>query len=404
MSWIDQLLPASFGGQPFFVDVGSSGGFGRRYELTNYPFSDRFDVEDLGRENSVMKIRAFLLDDGQDSLDRRHDALVAMIDAGENTLVHPRLGQMRVLPGRCTYTFVAGRIRYDLEFLPPQNAPIRSEQTETSAQVDAAATAAQETVQLEAAEQLQTDQRNLLEAVQEQVHVALDTVREVNGSIDAALAPVSELALTIDAIGDQVVDLIRTPSELINRMASLYDNVLTLNDDIDQALVSVRGLKIDRDYSEPVGLTAQLRQQNQQALDAATNTALIASSARLVAAKSARLDVNSNADSPFDSYGHAVAVRDELLALIDQVLPIVGHASYAALLALRSQIYQHIDAHGMRLPRIERVQFGQGLPAWAIAHQVYGDARLMDDLVRRNQIAQPCYIAADTELEILRNA
>ena len=401
--WIDSLLPASFAGISFSVEDGSGGQCGRRYQLTNFPFSDRFSVDDLGRLNAASTVRGFIVDNDGD-LHNHHNQLVDALNNGENILIHPRLGRMLVLPGECSYTFQGSRIKYTLQFLPPKEQAQAAEQEETSQLVEAASDTALKTVNEKAADQIETTNRSLLEDAQKQVGSVLGTLRDVNGKIDAAIAPVAELAQTIDEIADQAVKLIRQPATLFNTLRDVYYSVLSAVDDIDAAINSYRDLRftpsIDSNATTPTQIA---RNANRQAMADATNAAVLIGAVRLVAQKSAKLNVTSNDDSPFDSYQHAIAVRDELMSGLDELIETLENPAYDTMLELRARFYRHIDAHGIRLPRIKSARFGVALPAWVIAHDVYGDATLLDDVIRRNNIGQPVYIEAGTTLEVLTN-
>lgn len=402
-SWIDTLLPASFAGINFQVESGSGGQCGRRHQLTNFPFSDRFSVDDMGRLNAPFTVRAFILDNDGD-LHARHALLVAALNEGMNTLVHPRLGRMHVLPGNCSYTFQGARVKYTLQFLPPQDQAEATEIEETASVVDAAADKAIETVHDKASEQLDTHNRALLDDAVLQANDMLSALRDVNGRIDATIAPVSQLTHDIDQISDQMVDLIRKPAIFFNDMRDLYFGVLNAKTDINDALVSYRDLKFTPQVeNNPTTPTQITRNTNRQVMASAMNSSLLFETVRLMALQSAELNVSSNDDSPFDSYQHAASVRDELVSELDQLIVSLDNQAFDAAVELRARFYRHIDAHGIRLPRVKTVTYGVPLPAWVIAHEVYGDVHLMGDVVRRNSIAQPVFIAAGTTLEILSN-
>lgn len=403
MSWIDTLLPASIAGEPILVDAGYGGSAGRRIQVTNYPFSDRFSVEDMGQINEPFSLRAFILDNDGD-LHERHDRILRALNSGELTLVHPRLGTVRVLPGQCSYTFLGARIRYNLQFAPPEQAPV-FERVETSEQVSAACDKAITSANQSAAAAIKTDSHSsLFDSVQAGANSALESIQTANAAIDAAVAPVAELSLTIGQIGAELSTLIAQPILLFGAAQGLYHDVLETAESVDAALERYRKFKPDVATANTSNTpTAAQRATNTAALDKALNVAALAETLRFVSAASSALDVTSNADSPFDSYQHATGIRDELINDIDALLESADGATFDALSELRSTFYRHIDAHGMRLPRVQTRSFGVPLPAWVIAHDVHGDALRMNDLIRRNHIAAPLAVPADTQLEVLIN-
>ncbi|OCG24723.1 hypothetical protein A9G11_03455 [Gilliamella sp. wkB108] len=93
MSWLSDLLPASFRGVPFQVS-GTSSEFGRRNQTHEYPFRDVPYTEDVGRLARKNKIDAFLIgDDHKEQAEKLADAIE---QEGAGTLIHPFLGELNV--------------------------------------------------------------------------------------------------------------------------------------------------------------------------------------------------------------------------------------------------------------------------------------------------------------------
>lgn len=95
-SWFSQLRPASFRGVPFGV-LGSSGKFGRRQVVHEYPFRDTVWVEDLGRATRRFNISGFVV--GDDAIAKRDRLIAAIETVGDGDLMHPTYGQLRVSAG-----------------------------------------------------------------------------------------------------------------------------------------------------------------------------------------------------------------------------------------------------------------------------------------------------------------
>lgn len=92
-AWLSQLRPASYRGVPFGV-LSSSGKFGRRQAVHEYPYRDTVWVEDMGRAARRINISGFLV--GDDVIAQRERLIVAVETAGEGELIHPTLGQLNV--------------------------------------------------------------------------------------------------------------------------------------------------------------------------------------------------------------------------------------------------------------------------------------------------------------------
>lgn len=137
--WRDRLRPASFGGAPFFVEVGSQSG-GRRIVSHEYPKAETPFAEDMGRKGKGWQVTAYLI--GSDYLDARDELLAVCDSEGPFTLVHPTFGDFQVHCG--PYTASEGRERggyaqVDMTFFEAGHNPDASATSDTQAQAKSAA-------------------------------------------------------------------------------------------------------------------------------------------------------------------------------------------------------------------------------------------------------------------------
>lgn len=91
--WRAALLPASFGGVEFHVEVGAQAG-GRRNAGHEFAKRDTPYTEDMGRKARHWPITGYII--GPDYLGNRDDLIAACEAEGPSTLVHPSLGSMTV--------------------------------------------------------------------------------------------------------------------------------------------------------------------------------------------------------------------------------------------------------------------------------------------------------------------
>lgn len=88
-TWLDTLLPASWRGVPFAVEI-SQEEWSRRVAVHEYPMRETIWIEDLGAGRNPVVITGFLVGD---DVQFQRDALVAAAqEPGPGTLVHPTLG------------------------------------------------------------------------------------------------------------------------------------------------------------------------------------------------------------------------------------------------------------------------------------------------------------------------
>jgi prophage DNA circulation protein len=144
--WRDALLPASFDGNEFFVDVGSREG-GRRLVVHQFPKKDVPYTEDMGRKATQFSVRGYCIQSSQRPDYRpARDALQARLDdEGPGTLQLPsmrpmvvacmnyRLSEEERLGGYCTF---------DMTFVEAGSAPFKPAAS-PQAQLQSKATALQ---------------------------------------------------------------------------------------------------------------------------------------------------------------------------------------------------------------------------------------------------------------------
>jgi prophage DNA circulation protein len=93
-TWWQQLLPASWRGVGFVMDVGQTT-TGRRIAIHEYPYRDSIWAEDLGKLPRRFSFQAFLT--GDDVYQQRDAMIAACEQPGEGTLVHPTMGSIQCI-------------------------------------------------------------------------------------------------------------------------------------------------------------------------------------------------------------------------------------------------------------------------------------------------------------------
>lgn len=140
--WRASLLPASFRGAEFHVEIGAKAG-GRRTVTHEYPKRDDPFGEDMGRKAKRFTVNAYIVDGDYIPL---RDALVDACETeGSGLLVHPTMGELLVL---CDAYSVSERrergrmCEFELTFSEAGLDDAFSISTSTQAQVGSAAAAA----------------------------------------------------------------------------------------------------------------------------------------------------------------------------------------------------------------------------------------------------------------------
>lgn len=117
MTWRDSLRPASFRGVQFHRDSGNAAG-GRRLAPHEFPKRDTPYVEDMGRAARRWVITAYLI--GPNFNFEADDLVDALEAEGPGLLIHPTMGEMRVVSGpysRVETREKGGMATFELQFL-----------------------------------------------------------------------------------------------------------------------------------------------------------------------------------------------------------------------------------------------------------------------------------------------
>ena len=399
MTWRDELRPASFRGVPFKVD-GHSHGLGRRTELHSYVLRDDPYAEDLGRLEDRFRVEGYVI--GPDYMAAR-DALIGALKAkGPGVLVHPWLGTRTVsVDGEQTLDETVeegGQAVFSMVFVEAgvNIAPTITEDTSAAAQAAAADTKDAAAAALPASFSVAGAPAFVATA-------ATDLMGQAQGAITAAIAGITPAISQLGALNQlgadfiaQAAGLVAAPASLASQVLGLVGQVRALAGNPLAALPALRGLMgFGGDLTTVLGLTPSRARQR------ANQTALVNLVRRTAAAEA----VIAVSELDFASYEQASEIRVTLAADIDALALEAGDAgdddAFKMLEGLRGALIRDVNERGGSLARVFSYQPGQTLPALVIAHRVYGDAGRDLELVARNGVAHPGFVAAGRALELL---
>jgi len=407
MSWKDKLRKASFRGVEFWwEDVDST--FGRRIVTHEYPQRDGGWAEDLGRKPAEFSITGYVL--GADYLSARDALEGACAAAGAGTLVHPTRGEIRVVCKECTVresTREGGMARFDLKFVEEGDNRYPESRPDKAQQVPIHVIAAAEVVTDDFAEEWDTLGLDILEL--DAIAALGELVAEIEDAFAGPLALVrnaqGKLALLSRLINDPL-SMVRGPRELAAALMGLFSSLGSLGGfgtaerRRSHAMAGLASLIRTANTTAPAGFAgnagnggAARQEVNRAALDA-----LMARGAAVAAAGVA-------AKAAFDSRDDAIATRDQVVRLLDEVRtdPAAAGPVFEALTDLRAAVVADIGARAGDLARLRRVETGDTLPAAVVAYRELGDAARAPELLARNRplIRNPLFVPAHTVLEVL---
>jgi prophage DNA circulation protein len=404
MAWKDTLRPASFRGAVFFTEGGDSD-YGRRTADHVYLGRDLPWSEDLGRRPREFRVDGYVLGDDYPAL---RDALIAAAETeGPGTLVHHYLGEMSVTCRNLRIresTEEGGMARLFFDFSEA------GERQHPSATADTPSVAVSRANGVRDA--AQTDFAGDFDVTQRLQFVADDAAAGVGRFCDALEAAILPVRTGIDAaagfafaladIRNSAASLCRTPAALAARLAAAV--ALTEGFSLPasvppsrRAYQLVRPYTALADFSEPpVAGTTPARQQ--QAANRRTLTQLVRNVALAAAAEAA-------SSTAFDSLDQATEIRDDIAGRIDEVLEDTDDDDvFRALTDLRTAVVRDITARGADRTRLVTVTPQETQPALVLAWRLYGDATLEADIVTRNNIPAPGFVAGAVPLEVLARA
>lgn len=389
-----QLIGASFRGVPFFVESADLSG-GRRTVTHEFPFRDDPFVRDLGRRARTWRIEGYVI--GDDYLAQRDALLAALEDvAGPGELVHPYYGVNQAI---CTDLSVRETLRDGgmavisvtlarTAATPP--API--DVPDLPELVDVAAT---EAVAAAAAELVETYD------VEGQPAWALESlqaeVEALAAGLEAELAPVAEtaqeaarLSQEIRILTAQASSLIREPADLVAQVVAAIRALAESAEAAPRAL-----LQALLDAYETLGETVLAPSTTATRIqERANQLALVAALRRILVVEAARL-------APLVSYetlDEAQADADAIAELLEEQAADADTAAYPALVNLRSQLRRAVPGDAV-LARLIAVERRVAVPSLVLAYQLYGSVDREQDVVARNRIRHPGFVAG--ELEVL---
>lgn len=408
-SWRDQLgkvqlddgrklIAATFRGVPFFVDTSERGG-GRRTVTHEYPLRDDPFIEDLGRRPRFFQVDGYVLGDGY--VQQRDKLIAALEQALPGELAHPYYGYLYVISSQFRVresTSDGGLARFSIDF--------EETSAEAPAPVATVAAAAAVSASVDVAQAASSADFQVAYTVDGQPAYALESLAAVvasaGASLDAALAPVvlatQDLAVLKRDLDELVLDadaLVRQPLLVTSRFAAalvaLTQLPLTPRLGI-RALLEAYGFAPSTARPATTTATRVLERLNYDALLRLVRVVMLSQAARLTS------------QAAFETYDDALATRDAIAAALDVEAETAGDETFAALSQLRADLVRAVPGEASDLPRLVRHTPPATVPSLVLAHRLYGDLSREADLVVRNRVERPGFVAGGVALEVLARA
>lgn len=384
-----QLIGASFRGVSFFVESEEYSG-GRRVVIHEFPLSDDPYGEDLGRKARSFRVDGYVI--GDDYLVQR-DALISKLEdeAGTGELVLPGYGVKRVMCPQFTVKTTrgdGGLATFAIDFAEtPAQVPVPTEVVDAPEQVNASADLAIAATKLELVEQYSVVglPAFALASAQAALTGSADALESGLAGVITTTQELAELTAQVELVTAQAAALVREPGAildaLVGALRGLVNTVAAAPGAVMKALVKAYGA----DLGPTVVATTSTR-----ARELANQTALTGALRRVLAIEAARLAPVV----PYESIEEATAARDQVSAILEAQAAGAGDTAYPALVDLRSQVLRAVPGSAA-LASIVTVTRNSPIPSLLLAYQLYGSVDLEPDLIARNRIAHPGFVAGE---------
>ena len=396
MGWRDQLQKTSFRDVEFFV-AASDADLGRRVQVHEFPLRDKPFVEDLGRKTRRFTLEAYVL--GNDYMDKRDALIAALEQPGPGDLVHRYLGRMSVVVqdsrGPRESTREGGMATFSITFVESGARLFPSAKPATVSQADTAANACIAAAETQLAENfvIPNQPAFVLDAATTILQDASSAVRKAVGAINVITAPLTTFTDGISDFNSSLGTLIRTPSVLAARVASLMGSIRDVAGTAKATLAGFKNLFIfGAAYPALSGDAGSLQRQ------AKNQTALVRVVRQIALAEAYR----AAATVPFESADEAQAERDALLDALDAQTADASDAVFAAFDDLRAALVRDIAQRIVQLPQVFEHTPHSVLPALVLAHQLHGNLDNLNDLIARNHVRHPGFVSGGVALRVLR--
>ena len=387
----EDLRPASFRGVPFQVEA-SDIGAGRRTQVNEYPQRDKPYVEDLGRATREIQLTAFVV--GDDYVDQANALLGAIEEPGPGTLVHPWFGELTVSLkdlARVSFDHSLGQARIQLAFVESGELTFPSSEASTQAASRKAAGA------LETASVQSFAQRFNVQGYQDFVSAAAtgnlgNMLGIVSSSqVGQALGFADSLATTTST----AIALISNPSTLGYSVMGAFglSGLATTTAAWSNVVRQLARFGSSSSMNSPAAsyATASRLQANINA-DAVYDLGRQAMIAQAVGASSLVGTAVDSTARPVVSFQDMIAVRNELIAAIDQESLTADDGVYAALMDARNAIWSDLTTRARDSARLTTLTPLDVTPALVLAYDYYEDATRDEEIVARNAIRHPGFV------------
>ena len=393
------LREASFKGAAFHVEE-TSGQFGRRTVLHEYPFRDLPYGEDLGRAARRFDMTAFFI-----NVDEYQAFIDACESEGAGTLIHPFFGKAYVqLENSADVRYPraeGGRYSVQLTFVEAGENTEPDATEDAGGLLDAAVDDALEIVGADFADKWLADVTDWLDIAEGRLNQVYDYLEGFLSAVEFGKSQLSRL--TLGSFLSRPMDLFYRIRGLI-RSAAAAIRPFSLRNSAGYAIASQQAFQTDYRQNTLLGtLRGEVRQAAWTVNAVGTDLQQMPPSLAEMVRQTAVLEqVRLLAFEDYDSRTDLAAARSRALTALDKEIFAASPTVYRALEAVRTQAVAAVEARIPTLREMRVLETKTTMPALVLAWQVNGSIEAADDIVARNKVRHPCFVPPG-KVEVMRD-
>lgn len=397
MSWRDKFRQGKLGKASFIPSQHEYKG-GQRLVVTEFPLRDEHDIQKMGRKAGEGTFDCFVLRGPAGDYMYYRDAMLAELDNGETLdLVHPWLGSMRIEIQSYSLretTEEGGKAAFSINWVRAANTKQAKTIRDTRYATRASGSAANTAVAKASADIIKTRGKPAFVKAD-----LLSRVSKALSAISGAMSPARSMLSTysnqlgaVESVSGQAGSLISDPLSLCSSITGLVGGIGSVADSPISALRQYRTL-FSHGNDDPVRYSGTASREQQAANARAVNW--LVQRAAIIAAAVA------TASMEFASRDDAIAVRDEISAHIDAAAETADDDTYSALMDLRGSMSTDITTRAADLSKLRTVTPRATMPGLVLAYRLYDDIGREGEIIARNRLAHPGFVAGGRPLEVL---
>jgi prophage DNA circulation protein len=395
MTWKDELRPASFRGVGFFIDI-SQKSLGRRSVLHEFPNREKPYTEDMGRVAESFEIEGHVLGDDYFEAKRNLERVFNKFGPGE--LIHPYYGSKFVQIGPVNFTEATREgavLSFTAKFFEAGDNRFPKGVNDKAAVLTAAVDNALAQAKAEFDDNFSIEDLPgfAVDSARAAVALAQETFDDVTKTLADIADATAELAFSTRNLVAEVNDLLQAPSQLSQRLLdsfSLMENAFSRAEDKAKAHGAFFNFGDDE---TPVDGDTPIRTKERENQNQFNNFMK-----RVAAVKAA--DTAQAGD--YASFQDAEDQRVEITDVIEEQIRESGDTElYQAMIDVNAALVDALPDVDADLPNVKEVTLEDTTASLLVTYDLFEDPEKEQDIIDRNDIQHPGFIAAGTTLEVL---